>query len=105
MAKKIISSKERNLSALVVDDDTVSRMVHVGYCTRYNFETNAVENGREAVDLVRSGRQFDVIFMDYSMPVMNGIQVSQVIIRHTHTHLRIIEVLKNTNNHQILCSL
>ena len=86
MAKKIVSSKKKNLSALVVDDDTVSRMVHVGYCTRYNFETNAVENGREAVDLVRSGRQFDVIFMDYSMPVMNGIQVSQVIITHTHTH-------------------
>ena len=105
MAKKIISSKERNLSALVVDDDTVCRLVHVAYCESHNFETCSVENGREAVDLVRSGRQFDVIFMDFSMPVMNGIQVSQVIIRHTHTHLRIIEVLKNTNNHQILSSL
>ena len=86
MAKKIISSKERNLSALVVDDDTVCRLVHVAYCESHNFETCSVENGREAVDLVRSGRQFDVIFMDFSMPVMNGIQVSQVIIIHTHTH-------------------
>ncbi|KAL1827217.1 hypothetical protein ACET3Z_005629 [Daucus carota] len=75
MARKVISSN--NLSALVVDDDTVCRLVHVGYLRAHNFETYAVENGREAVDLVRSGRQFDVIFMDFSMPVMNGIQATR----------------------------
>ena len=80
MAKKIENSKKKKLSALVVDDDGVCRIIHVAYLRRHGFETYAVENGREAVDLIRSGEQFDVVFMDLVMPVLDGIQVSQVII-------------------------
>ena len=82
MAKKIESSKKKKLSALVVDFSSVCRMVHVACLRRHDFETYAVENGREAVDLIRSGEHFDVIFMAVEMPVLNGIQVSQT---HTHT--------------------
>lgn len=80
MAKKVESSMKRKLSALVVDDDPVGRMILVAMLRRHDFETCSAENGREAVDLIRSGRQFDVIFMDVVMPVMNGIQVGQVFI-------------------------
>ncbi|KAL1827294.1 hypothetical protein DCAR_0206458 [Daucus carota subsp. sativus] len=77
MAKKIESSKKKRLSALVVDDSRVCRMIHDAYLTRNDFETYTVENGREAVDLIRSGEQFDVIFMDLVMPVMNGFEATR----------------------------
>ncbi|WOG99382.1 hypothetical protein DCAR_0518730 [Daucus carota subsp. sativus] len=77
MAKKIESSKKKKLSALVVDDSSVCRTVHVACLRRHDFETYVVENGREAVDLIRSGEQFDVIFMAVEMPVLNGIQATR----------------------------
>lgn len=76
MAEKGKSSNKRKLTALVVEYDATTRFVHCAYLRRHGFETNTVENGRQAVDLIRSGEQFDVIFMNIRMPVMNGVQVS-----------------------------
>ncbi|XP_074338984.1 two-component response regulator 24-like [Apium graveolens] len=77
MAKKGKSSNNRKLTALVVDDNSTIRLIHVAYLRRHEFETNTVENGRQAVDLIRSGEQFDAIFMDIRMPVMDGIQATR----------------------------
>lgn len=76
MASDIGGSSIRRLSALVVDDDVVIRKIHVAQLQKHGFETRAVENGKLAVDLIRSGEVFDVIFTDFNMPVMNGIEVS-----------------------------
>ena len=92
MAKKIESSKKKRLSALVVDDSRVCRMIHDAYLTRNDFETYTVENGREAVDLIRSGEQFDVIFMDLVMPVMNGFEVSKVVIISVCIYITVVYI-------------
>lgn len=34
------------------------------------------ENGKEAVDLLRSGKCYDLILMDKDMPVMDGHEVT-----------------------------
>ncbi|KAK1356603.1 Response regulatory domain-containing protein [Heracleum sosnowskyi] len=70
-------SNTRRLSALVVDDDATVRIIHVAHLKKHGFETYAVENGKLAVDLFRSGERFDVIFMDFNMPVMNGIEATR----------------------------
>lgn len=64
----------RRLSALVVDDDVVVRIIHVAHFQKHGFETHIVANGKLAVDLIRFGEMFDVIFMDFNMSVMNGIE-------------------------------
>lgn len=76
MASNVGSSSMKSLSALIVDDDPVVRMLHIANLKKYGCETRAVENGKLAVDLIRSGEEFDVIFMDFNMPVLNGIEVS-----------------------------
>ncbi|KAK1378009.1 Response regulator [Heracleum sosnowskyi] len=77
MAQKGGSSNNRRLSALVVDDVTIIRLIHGAFLRRHGFLTRSVENGRQAVDLICSGEQFDVIFMDIRMPVMNGVQATR----------------------------
>ncbi|KAH7838256.1 hypothetical protein Vadar_024099 [Vaccinium darrowii] len=62
----------KKFSALVVDDDLVIQRIHKMYLNRFGFETQVVGNGKEAVDLYRSGAFFHLVLMDMEMPVMDG---------------------------------
>ncbi|KAK9266468.1 hypothetical protein L1049_021380 [Liquidambar formosana] len=63
---------ERNLSALIVDDDLIVRRIHTTLLTKLGVKTQGVENGKKAVDLFQSGDFFDLVIMDMEMPVMDG---------------------------------
>ncbi|CAN0897351.1 Serine/threonine-protein phosphatase 5 [Linum grandiflorum] len=76
-------NKYNMIKSLVVDDDTISRILHPRYLQRVGIVNHKVaSNGKEAVDLVNSVgvEYFDVIFMDIDMPDMNGIETPQVIL-------------------------
>ncbi|KAK1356634.1 Signal transduction response regulator [Heracleum sosnowskyi] len=80
MAKKVKSSNKSKLSALVVDDNSTCRLAHCAILRRHEFETYTAENGREVVELIRSGQKFDVIFIDTIMtPEMNGVQATRAL--------------------------
>lgn len=79
----------RQLTALVVDDDIIVRMIYGKMLNRVGVKNQVVENGKEAIDIHCSGQSFDLIFMDKDMPVMNGIEV---IINSTfHTYSTILQ--------------
>lgn len=63
------------LTALVVDDDFVNQSIHHKILDRLGIKNDVVSNGKEAIDIHCSGRNYDLILMDMDMPVMNGIQV------------------------------
>ncbi|KAI4332296.1 hypothetical protein L6164_017218 [Bauhinia variegata] len=68
---------ERKISALVVEDDNLTRLMHRLFLERLNVEATAVANGKAAVDLYHAGSYFDVIFMDNKMPIMDGAQATK----------------------------
>ncbi|KAI4332302.1 hypothetical protein L6164_017224 [Bauhinia variegata] len=68
---------EPKISALVVEDDNITRLMHRKILERLNMEAKAVANGKAAVDLYHAGSYFDVIFMDKEMPIMDGAQATQ----------------------------
>ena len=68
-------SSSSKISTLIVDDDPLTRRIHKVLLTKVGLETQAVENGKEAVDLYRSGASFDLILMDLEMPIMDGPKV------------------------------
>ncbi len=73
--------------ALVVDDNVVNRAVIVGMLE--SCECTAVEaaNGQEAVTHT-SGSEFDVVFMDCQMPVMDGFEATGEIRRREQADSR-----------------
>ena len=63
-------------SVLVVDDMETNVYVAVGLLKLYKLQIDAVSGGQEAIDLIKSGKTYDVIFMDHMMPMMNGIETT-----------------------------
>ncbi|XP_010548750.1 PREDICTED: two-component response regulator ARR22 [Tarenaya hassleriana] len=43
----------------------------------FGIQNEVVCNGKEAVDVHSSGKNYDLILMDMDMPVMNGIQATR----------------------------
>ncbi|KAE8823054.1 hypothetical protein PTNB85_10233 [Pyrenophora teres f. teres] len=73
----------RNL--LLVDDNLINLKMLSAFAKRLNVRFSSATNGAEAVQLYQSaagGRDaFDCIFMDISMPVMDGFQAVVIIRR------------------------
>ncbi len=59
------------LRVLLVEDNPVNRKVATRMLEKCGHTVEAVENGRDAVEVSRENR-FDVIFMDVQMPEMDG---------------------------------
>lgn len=65
-------------SILVVDDSPISRDILVQRLSRRGHKVQAVTNGKEALEVVRTAR-FDLILLDILMPELNGYQVLQAL--------------------------
>lgn len=68
----------RPLSILVVEDNAINRMVAQEMIAREGHEVTLAEDGEEGVGIAAT-RRFDLIFMDISMPGLDGVQATQAI--------------------------
>ncbi|KAK7263406.1 hypothetical protein RJT34_30995 [Clitoria ternatea] len=76
--KSRMSTENTKISALVVDDNATIRLVHKTILREFcNMEPKIAKDGKEAVDLCRSGENFDIILMDKEMPIMNGVETTK----------------------------
>jgi CheY-like chemotaxis protein len=83
------------IRVLVADDDPASLALLVRVLNRAGMETVAVENGEEAVALLRKAPEtYDVVLLDLVMPRMNGLQVLKRL--KAHAQLRHIPVIVQT---------
>jgi len=84
------------IRALVVDDDHLLLKLLVSYLKRLNFEGKTAVNGKEAVEILRTG-QFDICFMDIQMPIMDGIEATKVIREEISKDIPIVAVTSLEN--------
>jgi|SRR5580704_2491066 two-component system nitrate/nitrite response regulator NarL len=72
----------KNLRVLIADDhETVRKGLCAILTSRDDIEVCAEAcNGEEAVRLVRESKP-DIVLMDFTMPVMDGLEASQQILR------------------------
>ncbi|RXK62256.1 PAS domain S-box protein [Lacibacter luteus] len=64
---------------LVAEDNEINQLVIHHVLQQVGIITTIVNNGKEAVDLLETGQQFDLIILDLQMPLMNGFQTSTYI--------------------------
>ena len=66
-------------SVLVVDDIDTNLYVAKGLMNFYNLNIETADSGYKAIEKVKEGRVYDIIFMDHMMPNLNGMEATKII--------------------------
>ena len=83
---------------LVVEDNVINQLVITGMLEKYGFAIEIADDGQAGVEAFKASRP-DLILMDVSMPVMNGLDATTAIRSHEQTadkgHCPIIALTAN----------
>ena len=83
------------LHVLVAEDYEVNRMLIESIFQKYeNVTLEFANDGKEAVDKVAQN-EYDLIFMDINMPVMNGLEATKQIREVLHCDVAIVALTAN----------
>ncbi len=64
--------------ALVVDDNPVNLKIACGFLKNYQLDVDTAISGEECLDMILT-KKYDIIFLDYMMPRLDGIDTLQLI--------------------------
>ena len=67
-----------NISILIVDDNFANRLYIVEIVELLKFNYTEAKNGAECLEILRKN-DFNMIFMDIEMPILNGIDTTRMI--------------------------
>ena len=84
---------------LIVDDVETNLYVAKGLMSPYGLSIETASSGPEAIEKIRNGATFDIVFMDHFMPKMDGMEAVK-IIREIGYILPIIALTANAVNGQ-----
>jgi len=66
-------------NVLIVDDVESNLYVAKGLLQPYKLTIDTADSGAEALEKVKKGRSYDIIFMDHMMPEMDGVETVRAI--------------------------
>ncbi len=100
---KSAAEEELNFTApqariLVVDDNDMNLKVARGLMEPYQMQIDTATDGKQAVQMVQK-KQYDIVFMDHMMPVMDGMEATaaiRVLDGEAYKKLPIIALSANT---------
>ena len=99
--RKVLRLKEGfKVRVLAADDIQENRDVLSTLLSQIGVDVTVAENGKQALELVRSER-FDVVLMDIRMPVMDGIEAAKSIIQEFGKgYVKLVSVSSSVLSHE-----
>jgi signal transduction histidine kinase/HPt (histidine-containing phosphotransfer) domain-containing protein/BarA-like signal transduction histidine kinase len=82
-AREVHQPKLADLRVLIVDDNANCRRTIAAQTARWGMISEIAESPQRAIELIRSGEQFDVAILDLELPGMDGIALAGEIHRLT----------------------
>lgn len=81
---------------LLAEDNPVNQKVGIRLLEKLGYHPDLAANGQEALDAVRR-QSYDLVLMDMQMPVMDGLEASQVIVQEYPVQTRPLIVAMTAN--------
>ena len=84
VTKKTVSENDTRMftcddyKVLIVDDNAINRRVAMAMVQSYGFQVSEADCGQKAITLMKE-QNFDMVFMDHMMPVMDGMEAAKRI--------------------------
>jgi len=66
-------------SLLAVDDMEINLEIVRGLLAPYKLHIDDSPSGRDAIEKIKQGKEYDIIFMDHMMPEMDGVEATKQI--------------------------
>jgi len=79
--QKELLAEKYPLNILVAEDDSINQKLLNQLFSKLGYKIDIAFNGQQALDFVKQ-RQYDIIFMDMHMPIMDGIEATKSIISY-----------------------
>ncbi|GHT64744.1 hypothetical protein FACS1894110_05020 [Spirochaetia bacterium] len=68
-----------NIRILMVDDEEAAREYFAELAQRFGIACDIASSGEEALELIEQGNSYDIYFIDWKMPGMNGVELARKI--------------------------
>jgi len=85
-------------SILVVDDVEVNLEVIKILLKPYDLNIEVADSGQQAINLIESKHEYDLIFMDHLMPIMDGIKTVKIIRSMDSEYAKNVPIVALTAN-------
>lgn len=83
--------------ALIVDDNEMNQKLVAAILKSYGLDSVCVSSGEEAVEVVQS-KEFNLIILDYMMPVKGGLQIAKEIRQLGDKYYEELPLIAMTSN-------
>ena len=87
-------TNDQPLNILLVEDNRINRFMAEEMLKKLGCETDTASDGKEAVEKCKNN-DYDIVFMDCQMPVMDGYEATGIIKRNNITSSPIIAFTAN----------
>jgi len=95
---------DKHLKILIVDDNKINLLVAKKMLKKFGAEVTTADNGFQAIDLIKTSDDYDLIFMDIQMPEIDGYETT-VEIRKLDFSKPIVALSANAYSDHIKNSL
>jgi signal transduction histidine kinase len=73
-------------SVMVVDDVETNIYVAKGMLAPYGLQIDSADSGFAAIEKIRNGKVYDIVFMDHMMPGMDGVATARILREMGYGH-------------------
>jgi signal transduction histidine kinase/class 3 adenylate cyclase len=77
--KAVASANGHKVNILIVDDEPINQRVLSNHLDSGYYSITTAMNGADALEIIQSGRHFDLVLLDVMMPRMSGYEVCEQI--------------------------
>lgn len=96
--KKMSAFQAPSARVLVVDDNVVNLKVVEGFLKQYKVNVTTATSGEVALNLINENMDYDLIFMDHMMPVMDGVDTTRTIRAMDSEYCKKVPIVALTAN-------